>query len=343
MHVASRPSLAKQFVQPGTSASERWRKARGKSFKTAHADQPRPPEMYAPVNKHEDTTTASLVQNVSNITVLGLGSLTSCSNDRYKYRLRQLALSLALSRALYQRKHHEEDMYPVVFDKDGIIASELIAVDYYDPDFNDLDRELISELGGTVVLASTSSAPQNTDNVQNTEAVKNGDSLISLQQVLPNGIAMLPIQKLQIPSPQPAWLKCEEFASSRTLFYMPCCTRQLYGKVLSSHLQAGNLQKISVLGTSFSSLAESSWLLSAAAQSTPSMSLQQRIIGSPLEAPSCDDDDEDGGDADSALKASNLLLALKDQGVLSEIPCSDFGAHGVATSIHFFSSSQLLQ
>jgi hypothetical protein len=266
-HSTPRPSLTGQFMQPAPSASDRWRKARGKVSSIMDPGL-QDPQNSAPVIQGETITAPSLTQPVSKITVLGLGSLTSCSSERYEYRLRQLALSIALSKAVHQLFNQQNDMTPTAHngpssgDGTNAAASWLSAVEYCDPDFTQVDVDLILELGGNVMPTGSPSA-QSVGNESDTWTVQTeGDnSPFAEQQGAPTGIALPPISLLQPPMLQPAWLTTEDSSpATRTLFYMPCCTRQLYGHVLTTHLQARTLQKISVLGTSFSSLVVSLYI-----------------------------------------------------------------------------------
>jgi hypothetical protein len=109
--------------------------------------------------------------------------------------------------------------------------------------------------------------------------------------------------------------RCARRVVQPTLFYMPCCTRQMYGQLLGANWQPEQLALLAVVGNSFSSLAGSNLLLMALAGGGPA-------------------GEEGLGDRHDA--ASDKAVLLAGAGAVSEVLIPDLNVHGVAASLHTF-------
>lgn len=127
---------------------------------------------------------------------------------------------------------------------------------FYDPAFDAFDLSLLQHLGckagrsaqsvqsAACVQSATSTAP----NV--TEVATTGAS--------PQDASGLDSASLQAPSPA----NMGEWVVQRpTLFYMPCCPRDLYAAVIAQNRTAGTLHNVCILGNSLRSLTDSNQLL----------------------------------------------------------------------------------
>jgi hypothetical protein len=121
--------------------------------------------------------------------------------------------------------------------------------------------------------------------------------------------------------------RCARRVARPTLFYMPCCTRQMYHNLLGANWAPEQLAQLAILGNSFSSLAGSSLLLAALAGGGPRAGGQLGDgAGGSEEGPG-----DDGYDA-----ASDRAALLAGAGAVSEVLIPDMNVHGVAVSLHTF-------
>ena len=220
-----------------------------------------------------------------------------------------------------------------------------IAVQFYDPAYSAFDRQLVTALGGVVLTAPTaagqgsdespapgdespapgdeSPAPGDESPAPGDESPAPGDeSPTPGDTPCPAGHGATAVAKepgsvtghaSSLPSTSTSSLPstCSTpglHANVATLFYMPCCPRQLYDQVVACNQLkgGGSLQRAAILGNSFSSLRDSSALFAV-------------LTG-------------DQGGADGA----EMLVRMCERGEVEEVACPDLASHGVATAVHMF-------
>ncbi|MEW5301639.1 MAG: hypothetical protein WDW38_002648 [Sanguina aurantia] len=124
-------------------------------------------------------------------------------------------------------------------------AESVPMIRFYDPAFDTFDLSLLRHLGCEAATSTQSVQPPQTST---SEACMDTSQPLSSSSDGANPRSAV--------SPETRWV-----VHQPTLFYMPCCPRDLYAAVIAQNKAAGTLCNVAILGNSLRSLTDSNQLL----------------------------------------------------------------------------------
>ncbi|GFR49343.1 hypothetical protein Agub_g11363 [Astrephomene gubernaculifera] len=134
-------------------------------------------------------------------------------------------------------------------------------------------------------------------------------------------------------------------AAEPTLFYAPCCPRELYDTIIRSNLATGTLHNVALIGNSLRAQSETALLLQALGGARSlgggiGFGTGTGVGGGGLVGngrsyrPTASSQEADLGEQEE--EKGEAFLELVSSGRVAEVMLPDFAAHGVATCLHLF-------
>ncbi len=120
-----------------------------------------------------------------------------------------------------------------------------------------------------------------------------------------------------------------------TLYYAPCCPREVYDAIVRQNLAAGTLRHVALIGNSLRAQSDSALLLRAFGGGGAA----GMMMGAGARVPAGGGGPAAGGGSAAAgggREGEEAFVELVAQGRVVEVMLPDFAAHGVAIALHLF-------